>query len=74
MNGDPVSLYECQNAHVPDATIQCRAGHKLSRRGAVWALRIQRGDTLMFAVCQGCPDFDRNGPPIQDSERGWRQT
>jgi hypothetical protein len=72
VNTEPVSLYECQNAHVPDNTIKCCAGHKLSRNGEVWAQRIQQGDTLTFAVCQNCPDFDRNGPPIRDSERGWR--
>lgn len=67
-----ISLYECQNAYVLGNTVQCRMGYRLTRRGEVWAHRVQQGDTLCFAVCQNCPDFERNGGPIPDHERGWR--
>ena len=67
------SLWECQNAIYPGKGklyIYCSKGHKLGT-GYVNPLMAIRGQRLVFKDCQGCPDFERNGEPIPQEERGW---
>ena len=68
------SLYDCSRARVKGERIYCDRGHVLSSKsgnGGLDVKRLARGDPLVLAVCQGCPDFDSMGPPILEQERGW---
>lgn len=68
------SLYECQNARAMGTAIKCSQGHRLSgqsKDGNLSILRLVRGTPLIIGVCQNCPQFDRNGGPIPEGERGW---
>lgn len=68
------SLYECSNARVAGDRVYCRRGHILSDKsddGRLDARRLARGEPLVLDLCQTCPNFDRNGPPLPDSEKGW---
>jgi len=68
------TLYECSHARVRGSRIYCDKGHVFSLKsgnGGLDVKRLARGDPLVLAVCQGCPDFDSMGPPIPEEERGW---
>jgi len=68
------SLYDCSRARVKGERIYCDRGHVLSSKsgnGGLDVKRLARGDRLVLAVCQGCPDFDSMGPPVPEEERGW---
>ena len=69
-----ISLYECFNAKVLDDDIYCTKGHHLGNRqdGTVGVIRLQRGEPLIFTVCQSCSDFERIGEAIPKEERGWK--
>ena len=69
-----VSLYECSNAIVSNENIGCSKGHRLEERrvdGTISIQRLIRGVPLEMTVCQGCKDFDRNGPRVKPRHRGW---
>ena len=66
-----ISLYECFNAKVMNDKIYCAKGHHLCKLGKINLLRLKRGNSLIFKVCQNCSDFDRMGEPIPLQERGW---
>ncbi len=68
-----ISLYECSNAHVLGEYIYCTKEHNLggSPDDKVLTVRLKRGKPLVFRVCSLCQDFDRNGEPVEPSERGW---
>ena len=69
-----ISLYECSNAIVSVEDIHCRKGHRLEERrgdGTISIQRLIRGVPLEMTVCQGCKDFDRNGPRVKPRYRGW---
>jgi len=68
------TLYECSRARVKGERIYCDRGHVLSSKsgnGGLDVKRLARGDPLVLAVCQGCPDFDSMGPPVPEEEKGW---
>jgi len=68
------TLYECFNAKVKGDRIYCAKGRSLSWHSADGALDIKamaRGEPLVFAVCQGCPNFASIGEPLDKSEKGW---
>ena len=65
------SLYECSHARVK-GNIYCEKRHELtSITDGISILRLVRGNPLIFAICQECPDFLSMGDPIPKSERGW---
>ena len=68
-----ISLYECSQARVMDKNIYCKAGRRLGSRvdGMLNIERLKRGEPLVCASCQNCPDFDRNGEPIKAQDSGW---
>lgn len=68
------SLYQCLLAHVRGDRIVCVKGHYLGGTddGSINILRLERGAPLEFTICQTCRDYDRNGAPIPENERGWR--
>ena len=68
-----ISLRECENAKVLADEIFCCKGHHLGARknGKIGILRLKRGEPLVYKTSQQCADFDSNGNPIQEEERGW---
>jgi len=71
------SLYECSHARVNHGRICCHKGHSLlvqSSDGGVDMRRLARGEPLVFANCQKCPDFESIGEPVPEDERGWVKT
>ncbi len=67
------SLYQCANARVLDKEIYCASGKLLgtSSRGKLGIEQLVRGRPLELAICQKCPDYDENGKPVPELERGW---
>ena len=68
------ALCECSHARVKGNRIYCEKGYVFSLKsdnGGFDVKRLARGDPLVLAVCQGCPDFDSMGPPVPPEERGW---
>ena len=67
------TLYECLNAKVYDSRIKCR--HQFlssaSYDGSLTLLLLEKGDPLVMAVCQDCPDFISMGEPVPEKEKGW---
>ena len=64
-----ISLYDCFRAHyVPNGEVKCMKGHKLPH---IIHLEVARGTKLCPRVCQYCPDYDTEGEPIKDNEKGW---
>ena len=68
------SLYQCFHARCQGKRIICAKEHPLStvfKDNALDILRLQRGDALVFTICQSCQDYDEMGPPIEKEDRGW---
>jgi hypothetical protein len=42
-----------------------------SSDGSVDMRRLARGEPLVFANCQKCPDFESVGEPVPEGDRGW---
>ncbi len=69
-----ISLFQCGEARWLDSEkIYCHKGYWLGSKkdGVVNTLRQARGEPLIFAVCQKCPDLDYFGASIPSEERGW---
>jgi len=69
-----LTLYECFHARVKSDRIYCDAGLALSPTsvdGSLDIKRLARGEPLAIRICQGCPYFERMGPPLSPKERGW---
>ena len=62
------TLYDCFHARYPaeGQYITCDKGHKLGS-GYVSKLQADRGDRLLFRVCQLCVDFDSMGEPFDNT-------
>lgn len=70
---DSNSLYDCFQAKVISKKVLCDKGHVLSGAwGSVSIIRVQRGDPLRLAACQGCKDYlEMDGGPVPGNEKGW---
>ena len=63
------SLWDCLNAHYPDDIIhidyiRCSKGHILGR-GNVHKKQADRGEPLIYEVCQKCEDFEPFDKPYK---------
>ncbi len=67
------SLYQCANAKVKRERMYCAKGMGLGRSvdGTLSILKLQRGEPLVFEICQECRHYDDMGPPLMKDERGW---
>jgi len=69
------TLYECSHSRVLGKRLFCERGYPLSGKSPAGSLDVKRlaqGEPLELDICQGCPDFDRMGPPVPVGERGWK--
>ena len=63
------SLYQCFKAKIHGDDIVCAGGHTLPNQVCLRAL--ERGKPLEPVICQKCRDFEKMGPSVPTSERGW---
>ena len=68
------TLYECGWAKVHGRRIHCSQGISLSREadGTVDIQYLEKGHSLIMAVCQTCTEFTRIGLPVAEKDRGWK--
>lgn len=61
------SLYDCSHPLVYGIRVVCDKGHRLDQQGADGSLNVRlvdRGDPLVFTVCQNCTDYSPMGEPF----------
>ena len=69
------TLYECSHALVNGERIRCRHNHPFSLKsgdGGIEVKRLAAGEPLALNICQVCGDFERMGPQLAETARGWR--
>ena len=66
------SLYQCMNTRCDEEWIYCTKRHSLVKnKEQIGIHNLERGDPLIFRVCQDCLDYDEMGGQMKRKDRGW---